>query len=54
MNKEIAIVVWSYRAVPFHRIVCFRLGSIVYNGGWLSCSDSVWIVPGTIRDEERC
>lgn len=54
MIEPRAVVVWSYMALPddgcgpHKRTICFRNGSTVYNGGWMSGSDSVWFVPNTI------
>jgi hypothetical protein len=58
MEKERAVTVWSYMAhdqdtnngKPYKRTICFRVGSINYDGTWFGPSDSFWIVPGTIEE----
>lgn len=52
-----ATIVWSYQSflgddfIPYHRIICFKYGSLLYSGKYLKCSDSIWIVPNTIMEE---
>lgn len=42
--------VWSYRTSdedgrPILRTIFFYVGSVIYNGCWMGCSDCMWIVP---------
>ena len=54
-----AVTVWHYMSTLgdanglrlTKRLICFLAGSIEYNGDYLRCSDSVWIVPNTIVEE---